>query len=387
MSFAVYGATGYTGRLVAAELAARGLPVVVCGRNPQRLSELAATLGGADVDVAVAAADDPAALEQAFRGRASVVNCAGPFTTTGPTVVGAAIASGCHYVDTSGEQHFLHQVFDGFDATASTAGVTVAPAMAADGAPGDLLAHLVGTPIAPLAELHIAYWLSEFGLSRGSLRSALEAQSSPEVVFRDRAWVRAPRRTRRGRRRFPGGGTDEVMMRLAGAEVITVPRHLAVDAVEVSVNATAMAPGRAAARVLPSVSPLVGPMLRTPLKRALTAALGLVREGPSEQARRAASAVIVVEARARDGRTATGHMVGADIYGNTAVIAAEAAVRLAAGGAPVGVRAPAEVVDPAGFLSWLEPHGYHATLPGDPPRPGTGLQIERPGRAAAEDAS
>ncbi len=104
MKIAVYGASGYQAKLVLAELSRRDIDAVLVGRNAGRLREAAASAGIADVERQVADVDDHDTLVAAFRACDSVINCAGPFTPSGRRVVRAAIAAGCHYVDTAGEQ-------------------------------------------------------------------------------------------------------------------------------------------------------------------------------------------------------------------------------------------------------------------------------------------
>jgi short subunit dehydrogenase-like uncharacterized protein len=80
-------------------------------------------------------------------------------------------------------------------------------------------------------------------------------------------------------------------------------------------------------------------------------------EGPSEDDRRAQRFTIVIDAIGSDGRPARGVARGPDTYGTTAVIAVEAARRLASGNTAPGVLAPAQAFDPASFLDFLAQHG------------------------------
>src|SRR3954469_6033538 len=75
------GAAGSTGRLVAAELAARGLPVRLAGRRRGPLEELAGSLAadGATTDVRTLDIGDPAALAEAIAGAGAVLSTVGPF--------------------------------------------------------------------------------------------------------------------------------------------------------------------------------------------------------------------------------------------------------------------------------------------------------------------
>src|SRR5437879_6587234 len=101
---AIYGAYGYQGRLVAAELARRDANPVLAGRDADRLDRAASELGYARAEARVADITDHDGLVAAFRGTEAVINCAGPFTPQGEFVARAAITAGCNYTDTSGEQ-------------------------------------------------------------------------------------------------------------------------------------------------------------------------------------------------------------------------------------------------------------------------------------------
>jgi len=100
---AVYGATGYTGRLVAAELASAGADFVLAGRNRPKLEVLASEVGGS-VSVEAVALDDAAALRELIEPSVAVIACAGPFAIHGEPVARTAAEAGTHYLDTTGEQ-------------------------------------------------------------------------------------------------------------------------------------------------------------------------------------------------------------------------------------------------------------------------------------------
>ncbi|MET0761963.1 MAG: saccharopine dehydrogenase NADP-binding domain-containing protein, partial [Thermoleophilaceae bacterium] len=132
---AVYGATGYTGRLVAAEVLRRGADAVLMGRNAAKLEIVAEDLGGG-VETRVAALDDAPVLREARASCAAVISCAGPFSDHGEPVLRAAIEAGIHYLDTTGEQTYIRRAFEEFGPEAQGAGVALLPAMGFDYAPG-----------------------------------------------------------------------------------------------------------------------------------------------------------------------------------------------------------------------------------------------------------
>ncbi len=127
----VYAASGYTGRLTCQALARLGLPFVAAGRDQGRLEAVAAELRAAGADCRVqVAAHTPAGLRELFRGAEVVINTSGPFSLLGHTVVAAALASGCHYVDTTGEQDFMLELCRDHDAAFACRGRVLAPSAA-----------------------------------------------------------------------------------------------------------------------------------------------------------------------------------------------------------------------------------------------------------------
>lgn len=108
----VYGVTGYTGKLIAEYLTQRGLPFVAAGRDRAKIeAELAKVSGNHRVQIE-AVAHDEAALTRLFTGASIVINVVGPFGQLGEPVVKAALAAGCHYLDTTGEQDWTIKLRD-----------------------------------------------------------------------------------------------------------------------------------------------------------------------------------------------------------------------------------------------------------------------------------
>jgi len=96
----IYGATGYTGRMVAEHATRAGTPVVLGGRSEKPLADLAAKLG---VEYRVFALDDDALIDRSLTDVAVMVNAAGPFLRTAKPMMEASIRNGVHYIDTAAE--------------------------------------------------------------------------------------------------------------------------------------------------------------------------------------------------------------------------------------------------------------------------------------------
>lgn len=342
MNIAVYGASGYTGKLVAAELRRRGLDMVLAGRSIERLREAAGEAGVPAAELRAADLDDPTALAGALRGCDVVINCVAPFIRLGEPVVRAAIAAGCHYVDIAGEQRYIKRIFDAYAGDARRAGVTVIPGLTDDGLTGDLIAHLVAERIQPVERLTIAHRLVSGGPSRGTMRSALQNLDTFEtggLTYEDGAWRSGERPTRTSIT-FPESSEPSPVVQFPAPEVVTIPRHVRARRVEGVTDEGLVAAFRAVTPQLVEAMP---------------------GEGPPEERRRAARFTIVADA-AGGGRCVRGVVQGVDMYGTTAVTAIEGARRLVASGAAAGVLAPAQAYDAAGFLDFLAPHGVSWTI-------------------------
>ena len=377
----VYGATGYTGKLVVAELAARGVPLVLAGRSTERLRAVAETVSGGVEAVVEAPLDDHRALRGAFARGAVVANCAGPFRRTGAPVLRAAAEAGAHYVDTTGEQDWIHAVLTEHDDALRAAGVAAVPGMGFDYLPGDLLCHLVGAPLAPLARLDLAYDLQGFGMTRGTQRSALEMLDGRDLVYTDGAWATADARPIREAVVFPGAIGRQTVGRYPAGEVVTVPRHVEVRTIVARLSTRSIAPGPAA-RLVPYVVPLAERLLRTPVKGLVDRAIDRLPEGPTEADRRAAAWTIVATATGEDGGVARGVVSGGDVYGLTARTIADAVRTMSAPDyAPRGGLAPAQAFDARATLDGLADFGVTYAL-----TDAAGDDAAGAGRAAASGA-
>src|SRR5215831_9502843 len=91
----IYGANGYTARLVAAEARRRDLKPVLAGRRAGPIEKLGAELG---LPVRVFGLDDVTAAAAAIADMAVVANCAGPFAATSAPMINACLTSRAHYL-------------------------------------------------------------------------------------------------------------------------------------------------------------------------------------------------------------------------------------------------------------------------------------------------
>lgn len=183
----IYGANGYTGRMIAREAVARGLRPILAGRNSAEIAALAAELG---CEARVFALDDAGALPGGLRDAALVVHCAGPFSATAAPMMDACLAAGAHYCDITGEIEVI-EAGHARDARAKAAGIALMPAVGFDVVPTDCLAASLAERLSGATSLQLAFTASG-GLSRGTAKTMIESLPRGGRVRRDGVITRVP---------------------------------------------------------------------------------------------------------------------------------------------------------------------------------------------------
>jgi len=348
---AVYGATGYTGKLVAGELDRAGADFVLAGRNREKLDQVAAGLER-KVEVHAVSLDDQAGLHSLLEDCPAVIACAGPFHLHGEPVMRAAVETGTHYLDTTGEQPYMRLAWERYDRPASEAGVAVIPAMGFDYVPGDMIAALTAAGMGELDTLRLAYQ-AKMQPTRGTMLSALEMIKGGDVEWRGGRFQPASQTVSRGKFDFGPPLGELKMSRYPAGEHVTVPRHVKTRRVETMLSADSFAPGPAA-HLMPAIFRGAGLAMRTPL-RALTAKLiPKLPEGASAEARAESSFVIACEAVAGTS-ISRGEISGRDVYGLTAALIVKGALIAASGDIDEsGALAPSQAFEPQSFLRDFE---------------------------------
>ena len=194
---AIYGATGFVGRLVAEYLARsrpQGLTIALAGRSAPRLTELREQLGvaAADWPIHVADASDPQAVAQLASAARVVATTVGPYARYGHELVAACAANGTHYCDLTGEVLFARDCIDRYHETAQSTGARIVNSCGFDSIPSDLgvlLAHqkAVNAGLGPLLDTTLVVRSLKGGFSGGtidSLRNQLAAVKADRSLAR-----------------------------------------------------------------------------------------------------------------------------------------------------------------------------------------------------------
>lgn len=189
----IMGATGFTGRQLAAELSRRapsGARILLGGRNLERLERVAAPL---DLPVCVVDSLNPGQVEDFVSRCRVVVSTVGPFARYGDPLVDACVAQGVHYLDITGEVPWARQVIDRHHARAAEQGTLLLPFSGFDSVPSDLGVWFMVQQLAAQGQ-QTRQVLSAFsikgGFNGGTLASALNmAESFPARALAHPFWL------------------------------------------------------------------------------------------------------------------------------------------------------------------------------------------------------
>jgi short subunit dehydrogenase-like uncharacterized protein len=139
----VYGATGYTGRLVAEYLSQHyptgGPKWAMAGRSADKLAEVRDLIGAPkDTPLVVANSDDAASMQALTESTRVVITTVGPYQLYGEPLVAACVAAGTDYADLCGEPVWMRQMIDKYHDVAKVSGARISFSSGFDSIPFDL---------------------------------------------------------------------------------------------------------------------------------------------------------------------------------------------------------------------------------------------------------
>jgi short subunit dehydrogenase-like uncharacterized protein len=354
MRVVVFGATGFTGRLVVSSLLEMGVrDVVLGGRDAVRLSELARAHGG--LETRVADALKPETLAPLCKGATVVVDTAGPFIKYGEPVVRAAIDAGAHFLDTTGEQAYIARVLQQFDADARAAKVVVVNAQAFEFALGCCVAALLAESDGSLETIDVFNRVNGFGSTRGTQKSGVLAMTEPMLVLHGGRLISRPFELKPMRVKMPGSAKVELAVPFPGSEALFL--HRAHPQLKNVTTNLVMPRGLAiGAMALVSVQPAIRLLSKAGALKPVLAKIDSGPEGPTVEARREQHFKVLARGRGHVEKSVMA--MGVDPYGTTGIIAALGA-KLLLEGPPkkTGVVSPDQAFGAKTFLDRLAPFG------------------------------
>jgi short subunit dehydrogenase-like uncharacterized protein len=327
----IYGASGFTGRLLAERARDCSVDTILAGRNRGRLEHIAQVSG---LPYRVLGLVDRSDLDAGLRDIAVVINAAGPFVSTARPMLEACLRTGTHYLDVSGELPVFQQAH-GYDEAARAPGVMVMPGVGFVVAATDCLAAHVAAHMPDACDLRLA--LSHTGLvSRGSYTTMIGLLREGVTVRRDGRLCAVPAgQLERG---FDYGEGERLSTAASWADVFTAYCTTGIPNIEVYVEAGAWA------RSFYQLTAYFADLLRlAPARKLLELQARFLPEGPSEEERAGAPRVIVAEVEDRYKRCVGARLHTPDGYSFTALSALAIAQRALAGDVRTGFQTPAGV--------------------------------------------
>jgi short subunit dehydrogenase-like uncharacterized protein len=342
MSWIIYGATGYTGKLMAEEAVRRGLTPILAGRDQGTTDSLAQVLG---LESRSFTLDDIDAIRASIRGARLVLHCAGPFSATAAPMIEACLAEGVHYLDITGEISVFEQAFTR-DQEARRADVVLLPGVGFDVVPSDCLAASLVESLPAATRLRLAFEMTG-GASPGTAKTSIEGLGGGGWVRRDGKLKRVPMAWKTLEIPFAHG--KRLGVTIPWGDVFTAFISTGVPDIEVYIS---LPPGLIAwLRRLRWLQPLLG---LAPLQALLKSRVQGKLSGPSEQQRRDSYGQLWGEAQSADGRKVSATMTTPNGYDLTVSAALGIVEHLLENAVEGGYYTP----------SLLMGSDYAATLPG-----------------------
>ena len=327
--FMLYGATGYTGKLVAAEAKRHGLDVVLAGRSREKLKEIAEDLG---FEFRVVSLADGAGLRGALSDISAVLHAAGPFSQTAGWMVEACIATGTHYLDVTGEIDVFESIARR-GPEAEAAGVVLLPGVGFDVVPSDCVAVHTAARVDEPTSLRIAI-AGGAAVSRGTAKTAIEGLGDGLRVRANGIIRQRPAGSLE--RHFDFGAGPARALALSWGDVSTAFYSTGIPNIEVYFALS----GRTASLIKAS--------------RYVTSVLGLgvvqnflldrandLPEGPDESVRSSTGSLLLAEVEGPGGQRARTLLETPSGYALTPVAAVECIRRALAGEVEAGFHTPA----------------------------------------------
>jgi short subunit dehydrogenase-like uncharacterized protein len=326
-SILIYGATGYTGKLLARVAREQGLKAILAGRNSETVRAVAEPFGlawrGFDLLDAVK-------LDVAMRDVAVILCAAGPFSATSRPMADACIRNRVHYLDITGEID-VFEALGARDAEAKEAGVMLLPGVGFDVAPSDCLAAHLKRRLPDAIDLKI-YIAGNANVSRGTMKTVIEGIAASTQVRRGGRLVSLD---------HPGTGSCDFgqgrrpTVQVSWGDVSTAFRSTGIPNIEVQFESTP------ALKTLTRLPRFVKSFLGLAFMQSfLKARADSQPEGPSDKVRRSARALLVGVARNERGESVRSRLTTPEGYTLTSMTAVDIAKRVASGEFKLGFQTP-----------------------------------------------
>jgi len=329
----LYGSYGYTGELIAEAAVDRGIDPILAGRREQPLVEQADELG---VEYRAFDLSETDRVTEALDEVAVVLNCAGPVKRTYEPLVEAALDTGTHYLDITGEIEVFRSVAT-YDEAAEDAGIMLMSGVGFDVVPTDCVAARLADRLPDADSLSLGF--HPRGLpSGGTLKTAIEDFTNGGYVRRNGELTGVQPAHSIRRIDFGRGTTGAVAIPWGDLE--TAYHTTGIPNIDVFLGVPT--PVALSLRGAGLFSPVITPVLSAgPVQSTVQEIIDTVFEGPSERARERNRVAVWGEATTAEGESAVVRIQTPGGYVTTTRAALSITERILDGEAPAGYQTPA----------------------------------------------
>jgi len=329
----LYGANGYTGRLILEAALRTGIETTIAGRRAEALEPLAKAHG---VDMRVFPLEDPARIAEEISPFGVLLLAAGPFSATSARSFEACVRARTSYLDITGEIDVFEALF-ARDADARAAGIAVLPGVGFDVVPTDCLAAQLAAALPGATRLELAFRGGK--VSVGTTKTMIEGIPKGGRARVNGALVKVPLAWKTLTVPFPDKPRTAVT--IPWGDVATAYRSTGIPNVETYLT---MSPaGIASLRRARLFAPLAG---LAPVQAFLKARAARTVRGPDEGERKKDRSVVWGRVTASDGRSLEGLLETLEGYTLTAETSVRAARHVLAGDVARGVLTPSLAFGP-----------------------------------------
>lgn len=329
--FLIYGANGYTGKLIARMAVERGMKPLLAGRNETALREMSKQL---KLPFQACSLEDRKALNDLVLSVKVVLHCAGPFEDTALPMVKACIKNKTHYLDITGEIAVFEQLAR-MNESFKEAEIMVLPGVGFDVVPSDCLAAYLKNRLPSATHLTLALASVGGGISHGTATTMLRNIDKGGMVRAKGVLKEVPAAYKKRSFEFWRGSRQLQAVTIPWGDVSTAYYSTRIPNIEVytSVNKNML--------WLMENAKSFGWLLRRGfVKRFLQRAIDNRPSGPSDRQRKKASSFVWGEVKDNKGGVASARLAGPEGYTITAMTALASVKKILNGKFKVGFQTP-----------------------------------------------
>lgn len=223
----IYGAYGYTGRIIVEECLSKGIKPIIAGRSAEKAMTFAHKHG---LEYDVFEISERQKLENWLKRGEVVIHCGGPFIHTAKEMVQGCLATHTHYLDITGE----FQVFDlikEYGEKAEEKGIMLLPGAGFDVVPSDCLAKHLYDQLPSAVDLKLAFASKGGRLSRGTAKTMIENMGEPQTRRKDGDYEGVP--MGKSAMMVDYGAFEQISMGISWGDVSTAHHSTGIPSIEV----------------------------------------------------------------------------------------------------------------------------------------------------------